>query len=87
MTNRDNLVEIMLRYPRALCDHCGDDNWLEANAQQFADHLLANGIEKVVYCDDCVNHGYCIPEDTFRLVRMQNPFCAAGKTKKEQHND
>lgn len=44
MTNRDKLVEIMLRCPRALCDHCGDDNWLEANAQQFADHLLANGV-------------------------------------------
>lgn len=87
MTNRDKMVEIMLRYPRALCDHCGDDNWLEANAQQFTDHLLANGVEKVVYCDDCVNHGHCIPEDTFRLVRMQNPFCAAGKAKKEQCND
>lgn len=87
MTNRDKLVEIMLRYPRALCDHCGDDNWLEANAQQFADHLIASGIEKVVYCDDCVNRGHCSAEDTFRFVRMQKPFCAAGKAKEGAGND
>ena len=87
MTDRDKLVEIMLRCPRALCDHCGDKNWLEANAQQFADHLLANGIEKVVYCDECVNHGNCFPEEAFRLGRMQKSFCAAGKTKDGVEDD
>lgn len=54
-----------------------------ATAKEFADHLIANGVRIVVCCNNCVNHGHCIPEDTFRLVGMEKPYCAAGKERSD----
>ena len=57
----------------------------KAFEKHFPAHYLGtNGVElvefaEVVYCDDCVNHGNCIPEDTFRWVRIEKPFCCVGK--------
>ena len=36
---------------------------------------------EVVFCDECTNHGQCIPEDTFRLLRIEKPFCCVGSRK------
>ena len=47
--------------------------------QKMLHKLPAVDAVPVVYCDDCVNHGNCIPEDTFRLVRIEKPFCCVGK--------
>ena len=33
---------------------------------------------EVTYCDQCSNHGHCIPEDTFRLAGVEKPFCCVG---------
>ena len=41
---------------------------------------LVDAVE-VVYCDECKNHGICIPEDTFRWMRIEKPFCCAGRRK------
>ena len=35
----------------------------------------------VVRCKDCVIHGSCLTEDTFRIARIENPFCCGGKRK------
>lgn len=34
---------------------------------------------EVCYCDNCVNHGNCLPEDIFRMARIEKPYCCAGK--------
>ena len=34
---------------------------------------------EVVYCDNCVNHGKCYPENIFRLARIEKPYCCVGK--------
>ena len=36
---------------------------------------------EVVYCDECSNHNNCIPENTFRLLRIEKPFCCVGSRK------
>ena len=36
---------------------------------------------EVVYCDECKSHGSCIPEDTFRWMRIEKPYCCVGKRK------
>jgi hypothetical protein len=79
MTDRKKLVDLINEVAEADTIKRGGE-WVEViNIDEIADHLLANGVEKVVYCDDCVNHGHCIPEDTFRLVGMQKPFCLLEK--------
>lgn len=35
----------------------------------------------VVRCKDCVSHGNCLTEDTFRIARIENPYCCGGKRK------
>lgn len=47
--------------------------------QEVVDQQRTMDAVPVVYCDDCVNHGNCIPEDTFRLVRIEKPFCCVGR--------
>lgn len=81
MTDREKLIELIAEGNFIDTSVGGNKYSITFDLNLLADHLIANGIEKVVYCDDCVNHGHCIPEDTFRLVRMQHPFCAAGKAK------
>jgi hypothetical protein len=87
MTDREKLVELIAEVAEADTIKMGGE-WVEViNIDEIADHLLANGIEKVVYCDDCVNHGHCILENPFRLAGMQHPFCAAGKAREGDRND
>ena len=49
----------------------------------FAAGLIANAptvdAVEVVYCEKCVNHGNCLPEDVFRMARIEKPYCCAGK--------
>lgn len=37
----------------------------------------------VVRCKDCVSHENCLTEDTFRIARIENPYCCGGKRKME----
>lgn len=50
-----------------------------------AEHAIINAptvdAVEVVFCDECTNHGHCIPEDTFRLLRIEKPFCCVGGRK------
>ena len=39
--------------------------------------------EKIVYCKDCVSHGNCLTEDTFRITRIVNPYCCGGKRRSD----
>lgn len=39
---------------------------------------------EVVRCRDCVSHGNCLTEDTFRIARIDNPYCCGGKKMEEQ---
>ena len=34
---------------------------------------------EVVRCKDCVSHGNCLTEDTFRIARIDSPYCCGGK--------
>ena len=36
---------------------------------------------EVVRCVNCVSHGNCLTEDTFRIARIDNPYCCGGKLK------
>lgn len=38
----------------------------------------------VVRCKDCVTHGNCLTEDTFRIARIDNPFCCGGKRRADE---
>ena len=40
---------------------------------------------EVVCCEDCVNHGNCLPEDVFRMARIEKPYCCAGKKDGERN--
>ena len=40
----------------------------------------------VVRCKDCISHGNCLTEDTFRIARIENPYCCGGK-RKEADNE
>lgn len=40
---------------------------------------------EVVYCNCCVNHGNCLPEDVFRIARIEKPYCCAGKKDGERN--
>lgn len=42
---------------------------------------------EVTYCDQCSNHGHCIPEDTFRLAGVEKPFCCVGGRREENAVD
>lgn len=35
----------------------------------------------VVRCKDCISRGVCLTEDTFRIARLENPYCCGGKRK------
>lgn len=37
----------------------------------------------VVRCKDCVSHGNCLTEDTFRIASIENPYCCGGKRKED----
>ena len=70
--------------------------WLQAQVssasaieiQEYIDRTnrqpTVNAVE-VVYCDSCVNHGYCLAEDVFRMARAEKPYCCAGKKEGEMN--
>lgn len=51
--------------------------WLSEEFE-IVDAPTVDAVE-VVYCDNCVNHGNCLPEDVFRIARVEKPYCCAGK--------
>ena len=67
-----------------------DTKFLEPAALQMLNNFYAALIEapavdavEVTYCDQCSNHGHCIPEDTFRLAGVEKPFCCVGGRREE----
>ena len=50
----------------------------------IADAPTVDAVE-VVYCNCCVNHGNCLPEDVFRIARIEKPYCCAGKKDGERN--
>lgn len=34
---------------------------------------------EVVLCKNCILHGSCLTEDTFKIARIENPYCCGGK--------
>ena len=38
----------------------------------------------VVRCKDCISRGVCLTEDTFRIARIENPYCCGGKRKEDK---
>lgn len=43
------------------------------------DNIQAADVVEVVRCDNCISHGNCLTEDTFRMARINNPYCCGGK--------
>lgn len=37
--------------------------------------------KEIVQCKDCVLHGECVTENTFKLSGVDNPFCCVGVRK------
>lgn len=54
--------------------------------QNIKDMTAVDAVE-VTYCDQCSNHGHCIPEDTFRLAGVERPFCCVGGRREENEID
>ena len=52
----------------------------------IADAPTVDAVE-VVYCDECKSHGSCIPEETFRWMRIEKPYCCVGKRKTNTNFD
>jgi hypothetical protein len=50
-------------------------------ARKLIAEAPAEDVVPVVRCKDCVIHGSCLTEDTFRIARIENPFCCGGKRK------
>lgn len=47
----------------------------------------AADVREVVLCKDCSNHGQCITEDTFNLLRIKDPFCCVGGADRREVDD
>ena len=47
--------------------------------RQFIHIAPAVDAVEVVRCKDCEMNGNCLTEDTFRIARIENSFCCAGK--------
>lgn len=65
-----------------ISDGAQDRDWLK----QCIDEAPAIDAVPVVRCKDCVSHGNCLTEDTFRIARIENPYCCGGK-RKEADNE
>ena len=52
----------------------------------FINRIPEAEILEIVSCNDCVLHGNCMTEDTFKIVRIENPYCCAGKKKEGYDN-
>ena len=53
----------------------------------FVEQMPTVDAVEVVYCDECKSHGSCIPEDTFRWMRIEKPYCCVGKRKTNTNFD
>ena len=56
-----------------------DLGWDACTAADFLNSIPDADAEIVVRCKDCVTHGNCLTEDTFKIARIENPFCCGGK--------
>ncbi len=70
----------------AILHECGGDeitppNMIEMRGRMH--RLPAVDAVEVVRCKDCVTHGNCLTEDTFRIARIENPYCCGGKRREE----
>ena len=65
-----------------ISDGAQDRDWLK----QCIDEAPAIDAVPVVRCKDCVSHGNCLTEDTFRIARIENSYCCGGK-RKEADNE
>lgn len=54
-----------------------EDNQIDA-ALAIGDVPAADVVE-VVRCDNCILHENCLTEDTFRIARIDNPYCCVGR--------
>lgn len=61
-----------------ISDGAQDRDWLK----QCIDEAPTIDAVPVVRCKDCVSHGNCLTEDTFRIA----PYCCGGK-RKEADNE
>ena len=41
----------------------------------------------IVRCRECIMHNNCLTEDTFRIARIDDPFCCAGKRRTDHEAD
>ena len=62
-----------VHYP--ICSHYKD------HRHECAFFMKDKDTVEVVRCKDCVSHGNCLTEDTFRIARIDNPYCCGGKLK------
>lgn len=58
--------------------------WDAKTAAAFLDSIPDADAVEVVRCKDCVTHGNCLTEDTFRIARIDNPFCCGGKRRADK---
>jgi len=42
---------------------------------------------EVVRCHECIMHNKCNTEEAYKLCRIENPFCCAGKRREPQAED
>jgi hypothetical protein len=69
------------------CGHCDGYGYISKDkAMQKVKAAPAVDAVEVVRCKDCVVHGNCLTEDTFRIARVENPYCCAGKRRTDADN-
>ena len=65
----------------------GGDGVTGAVMKRMFDSLPTIDAVPVVRCKDCVTHGNCLTEDTFRIAKIGNPFCCVGKRREDEHDE
>ena len=74
---RDELLERFERYSSSFLVEDDYDTALTIiHGAPIDDELV-----EVVRCADCDIHGSCLTEDTFKIARIKDPYCCAGKRK------
>lgn len=81
MANEKRLIDIDLAIERAKeSDKIVKSSiWETCEVVEFLEDCPIEDAVEVVYCEKCVNHGNCLPEDVFRMTRIEKPYCCAGK--------
>ncbi len=53
--------------------------------REAAAQLEATAVDavEVVRCKDCVSHGNCLAEYTFRVAQIDSPYCCGGKRREK----